>query len=70
MNKWAAYNERFCVIGGVCPRESLWDFANFAPRTSGSEPPTTQSRRALSASGGQLAGLFGRNLTRCNLTVL
>ena len=40
-----APNERFGVIGGVCPPESLWDFASFAPRTSVSEPPTTQSRR-------------------------
>jgi len=42
--KCTATNERFGVIGGVCPPESLWEFASFVPRTSGSEPPTTPSR--------------------------
>jgi hypothetical protein len=39
-----ASNGRFHASGGVCPPESLWDFASFVPRTSGSEPPPSQSR--------------------------
>ena len=62
--KCTAHNERFGVIGGVCPPESLWDFASFVPRTSVSEPPTTPSRHHVGCN----ALAAHRTLIRLTLT--
>jgi hypothetical protein len=48
-NKWAAANERFCVIAAVTPQIMQCKLASYYPAASSVEAATTQSRRTLQA---------------------
>jgi len=63
-------NERFYEMAAVAPHKPQCNFGSFAPARSSVKPPLHKAATTLHASGGQLAGLFRRTLTRYNLTVL
>jgi hypothetical protein len=70
LTEMPAYNERFCKSGAVTRGTSSAKNHPLYFVASSVEAPPSQSRVALSASGGQRAGLFRRTLTRLDLTVL
>ena len=52
-----AYNERFGVIGGVCPPESLCVFASSPPAQAFVSRQPRKAATTLSASGGQRSAI-------------
>jgi len=51
-NKWAASNERFCVIAAVSPQIMQCKLASYYPAGSAVEAATTQSRRHVNCKRG------------------
>jgi len=56
MTKTPAPNERFGVIGGVCPQKHLCVFASSPPASTFVNRQPRQAATTLCASGGQLGG--------------
>ena len=59
-----AYNERFGVIGGVCPPESLCVFASSPPARAVVSRQPRQAATTLWAMRGQRTGNGGRKIEK------